>query len=94
MRRLGELSVDGVVDFEDGTRFRPTVPMELEMALSQPGGALGFLALLDAFVRGLEEGEAQVDALRGLLAPELDPTSFRATLGEARDAEDACRAGS
>jgi len=93
MRRLGELSVDGVVDFEDGTRFRPTVPIELEMALTQPGGALGFLALLDAFVRSLEAEEAQSDALRGLLAPELDPTSFRVALDVARDHEDECREG-
>jgi len=93
MRRLGELSVDGVVDFEDGTRYRPGVPIELEMALSQPGAARGFLALLDEFVRAFEEENARVDALHGLLAPELGATRFREALLAARAREAACREG-
>ncbi len=90
MRRLGELSVDGVVDFEDGTRYRPTVDIELEMALTQPGGARGFLSLLDAFVAALEPEPAREDALRGLLGPELPPTLFREALEAARSSETAC----
>ena len=90
MRRLGELSVDGVVDFEDGTRYRPTVDIELEMALTQPGGARGFLALLDAFVAALEPESSREDALRGLLGPEMPPRDFRAALDAARSGEAAC----
>lgn len=90
MRRLGELSVDGVVDFEDGTRYRPSTDIELEMALTQPGGARGFLALLDAFVTALEPEAAREDALRGLLAPEMTPSDFSAALARAQEAESAC----
>lgn len=93
MRRLGELSVDGVVDFDDGTRYRPGVPIELEMALSQSGAARGFLALLDAFVDAFEERDAQLDALHGLLAPELGRRRFQAALDAARARERACRVG-
>jgi hypothetical protein len=93
MRRLGELSVDGVVDFADGTRYRPTVPIELEMALTQPGDARGFLALLDAFVLAFEADEAQVDALRGLLAPELGATRFEEALDGARMSQKMCEEG-
>ena len=35
MRRLGEVSVDGVVDFVDGSRFRPGQALELEMSLAK-----------------------------------------------------------
>jgi len=93
MRRLGELSVDGVVDFEDGTRYRPTVDIELEMALTQPGAARGFLALLDAFVTALEPEAAREDALRGLLGPELTPDAFHDALESARAAERTCTTG-
>jgi hypothetical protein len=94
MRRLGELSVDGVVDFEDGTRYRPTVDIELEMALTQPGTARGFLALLDDFVTGFEPEAARADALRGLLGPELAPSFFGGVLESARAREQACRSHS
>jgi hypothetical protein len=93
MRRLGELSIDGVVDFEDGTRYRPVVDIELEMALTQPGGARGFLALLDAFVAALEPESSREDALRGLLGPEMPPAEFRTVLDEARRREAECRGG-
>ncbi len=93
MRRLGDLSADGVVDFEDGTRYRPGVDIELEMALTQPGAARGFLALLDGFVAALEPEASREDALRGLLGPELPPAAFRAAVEAARTSEASCRSG-
>jgi hypothetical protein len=91
MRRLGEVSVDGVVDFVDGSQYRPTEPIELEMSLSNAGAAKGFLALLDAFVTQLESSdENRTEALRSLVAPELSPGGFGEILQNARRAETGC----
>jgi hypothetical protein len=91
MRRLGEVSVDGVVDFVDGSQYRPTEPIELEMSLSNAGAAKGFLALLDAFVTRLEaSGESRSEALRSLVAPELPAAGFGEILQNARKAESGC----
>ena len=46
MRRLGELSPDGSIEFSDGTRLEPKDPIELELAMSTASGARGYLALL------------------------------------------------
>jgi len=93
MRRLGEVTPAGAVAFTDGARYDPTVPIELEAALSQAGGARGFLALLDRFVAGLAAPEHRRETLRSLLAPELDPEAFARALEAARAAEEACRSG-
>jgi len=90
MRRLGEVTPGGVVQFNDGSRFNPTVPIELEAALSQPGGAEGFLALLRSFVAKLEPEEYRRETLRSLIAPELDPAAFDGAMDAAVAAERSC----
>jgi hypothetical protein len=91
MRRLGELSVDGVVDFTDGNQFRPAAPIELEMAIGDAAGAKGYLALLRAFARAVESTpEAGREALRGLIAPEVRRDAFLRALEGATSEERAC----
>lgn len=91
MRRLGELSAkDGLVKFASGAAYRPEVPIELEVALSQAADAVGFLALLRQFVIELEAAEHRPEAFRSLVAPELDPTSFGLILRRAEASEREC----
>jgi hypothetical protein len=93
MRRLGEVSVDGVVDFVDGTRLRPSSPIELEMAISNAAGAKGYLALLDAFVDRLESTAAdRAAAFQSLLAPEMASERFAEIVAAARSRAHSCRA--
>ena len=92
MRRLGEISPDdGIVQFGAGTAYRPTVPIELEAALSQAAEARGFLALLRQFVLELEAPEHRRETLRSLIAPELDPMSFGVIMDKAEQAERNCQ---
>lgn len=91
MRRMGELAPGGNVDFLDGSRYRPSVPIELDAALSQAGSAVGFLAFLRSFTEHFE-GEHAAEALRSLVAPEQDVAGFREQLEVARAAERSCRA--
>jgi hypothetical protein len=94
MRRLGEVSPDGVVDFDDGARYRPGVPIELEMSLNQASEARGFLALLRHFVEQLEEDTgARDEAYRSLVAPQLANSDFIAIVASAESAEASCREG-
>jgi hypothetical protein len=91
MRRLGEVSVDGVVDFVDGSQFRPATPIELEMSISKAREAKGYLALLRGFARALEaEKENRREALRSLVAPELLPSRFAEVFERAAEAERSC----
>ncbi len=93
MRRMGDLSVDNSVGFVDGTQLRPESPIELEMAMSNSGGARGFLVLLRSFVAGLEvERRERVESLRSLLAPELRLEEFTKFLSRAQAQEEECRA--
>ncbi len=92
MRRLGELSPDGVVPMADGARYRPADALELEAALSEAPQARGFLALLRGFARELG-GSAADQELHGLVAPELADGAFADVLARAQAAERACRAG-
>lgn len=92
MRRLGEVSPDGIVRFASGAQYRPAVPIELEAALSQAGEAMGFLALLRQFVINVEGPEYADETLRSLIAPELEPEVFVGALREAREVEEGCRA--
>jgi len=92
MRRLGEIAPGGVVEFSDGSKFRPAVGFELEVALSQAGGATGYLVLLRDFVAGLETEEFARETLRSLIAPELDPLSFGVIVDKAEAAEASCLA--
>lgn len=90
LRRLGEVS-GGSIHMEDGTSYRPGVPMELAAAASQAASAKGFLALLRAWVRNLESPDQRTGALRSLIAPELDPAKFGTALNAADAAERSCR---
>ncbi len=92
MRRLGELSPDGHVTLLDGTRYRTANGIELAAALSQAGQVRGYLAILRAFVAQLESGDARIETLRGVIAPELPPDRFGRVVQAGRDAEAACRA--
>lgn len=91
MRRLGEVSVDGVVDFTDGNQLRPESPIELEMAISNAATAKGYLALLRTFVERLEpDAEHRGRALKSLIAPELPGPRFDAALQRAAESERLC----
>jgi len=90
MKRLGEVSPEGVIRMVDGTRFRGDVPIELMAAASQPGQAVGYLALLRRFVAQLEPEAYRRATLRGLLAPELAPVRFDETLDDAESNERSC----
>lgn len=93
MRRLGEVSPDdGAVKFDGVVVFRPTVPIELEVSLSQAAEARGFLALLRAFVRELEGSEHRRETLRSLIAPEIDPLSFGVVMDKVEASERECAA--
>jgi hypothetical protein len=90
MKRLGEVSPDGVIRMRDGSQFRGALPIELMAAATQPHEALGYLALLRRFVAELEAEPAQGSALKGLVAPELDAKRFTELLDRAEQAEDRC----
>jgi len=86
LRRLGEVSSGGVIHMEDGSAFRPSIPIELAAAGSQAVSAKGFLALLRAWVRILEPPEYRTEALRSLVAPEMDRAAFAKVLAAANAA--------
>lgn len=91
MRRLGEVSPnDGIVEFAADTVYRPTVPIELEAALSQAGEAKGYLVLLRQFVRELEDPVQRRETLRSLVAPEMDPQTFGVVIDNAEARERDC----
>lgn len=90
MKRLGEVSPDGVIRMRDGTRFRGSVPIELMAAATQPQEALGYLSLLRRLVAEMEAEPLRGSTLRGLIAPELAAERFDAVLGQAEERERAC----
>ncbi|MBW2294555.1 MAG: hypothetical protein JRG94_19930 [Deltaproteobacteria bacterium] len=91
MRRLGELSPDeGGVEFSGGIVYRPTVPIELEVALSQAAEARGFLALLWQFVSELEAPPHRRATFGSLVAPEMDPLSFGVIMDKAEESKRSC----
>jgi len=91
MKRLGEVSPSQRIAMLDGSSFRPSSQIELAAAMSQPGEARGYLALLRAFVDRLEAPEHRESTLRGLIAPEVGTERFSQMLSEARAAEQRCR---
>lgn len=93
MKRLGELSPGGVVTMLDGSRWNPSVPLELSAATSQSSLAKGYLALLRAFARNLDGAGEATETLRGLVAPELEPRAFGAAFQSASAREKGCRGG-
>lgn len=94
LRRLGEVSPGGVIVLEDDTRYRPGVPLELEAAATQAVSARGHLALLRQWTRLLEPEAYRAEALRSLVAPEMEPAEFADALASARGAERRCRGAS
>ncbi len=92
LKRLGELSPDGTLTLVDGTRYRPTVPIELSAAASQAGEVQGYLAMLRQFVAGLEPEPDRRESLRGLIAPELGAASFDEIMKAAEQREQQCLA--
>jgi hypothetical protein len=91
MRRMGEVARDGRVEFQDGSRYQPSVPIELDAALSQAGSAIGFLAILRTFTEYFE-GDYALEALRSLIAPEQAVAGFSERVEKARSAERSCLA--
>lgn len=91
MRRLGELLPEGSVETAAGTRYRTSVPIELEAALSEAAQTRGFVAALRAFVAQLEEPEHRADTLRSLIAPEAASSAFASDYAEAQAREAGCR---
>jgi hypothetical protein len=92
LKRLGELSPDGTLTLVDGTRFRPTVPIELSAAASQSGEVQGYLAMLRQLVAELEPPADRREALRGLIAPEIGAASFDEIVSAAELREQQCLA--
>ncbi|MDE0884519.1 MAG: hypothetical protein OSB70_03180 [Myxococcota bacterium] len=91
MRRMGELSPGGGVEFVDGSQLHPVSSLELEMALGNAAGAKGFLSLLWAFANKIESTEeARVESLRSLLAPQMTASRFLEILNSAREREQSC----
>ena len=90
LRRLGELSPDGVIRLQDGSRLRGWMPLELTAATLQVGRAVGYLALLRSIVAGLEPDRLRRPVLRRLIAPEVATTRFGETLDAAEQRERAC----
>ena len=91
MRRMGEVAPGGRVEFRDGSIYHPSVPIELDAALSQAGSAIGFLAILRSFSEHME-GDHAIEALRSLIAPEQDVAAFGEGVDEASRAERSCLA--
>jgi hypothetical protein len=91
LRRLGEVSPGGVIRLEDGSRYRPGVPLELAAAASQASSAKGYLALLRRWTELIEPPAFRDEALRSLVAPELDEKGFGAALADARATERRCQ---
>jgi hypothetical protein len=93
MKRLGELSPDGVVMLTDGSSYRISKAIELTAASSQSPQVKGYLASLRAFIAELEPPTGRLSALRGLLAPELAVDRFEAIVDAAEQRERSCIAG-
>jgi hypothetical protein len=92
MKRLGQLSPDGVIRLTDGSRFHAAAPIELMAAAAQSAEAIGYLAILRSFVAELEPPESRRETLRGLIAPELAVERFHAIAEVAETREQRCRA--
>lgn len=93
MKRLGEVSPEGVVSLVDGSRFRVAAPIELAAAVTRASEAIGYLALLRQMVAELEPTDYRRATLRGLIAPELGSSLFDAILDAAEASERGCLAG-
>ena len=92
MKRLGEVSPDGLVSLIDGSDYRIAAPIELAAATNRAAEAVGYLALLRQFVAELEPEAMRRQTLRGLIAPELASSRFDAILDGAEQRERSCLA--
>jgi hypothetical protein len=92
IQRLGELSPDRLITLIDGSKFHPSIPLDLAAARAQSAEAIGVLSLLRAFIDELEPPEHRRSALRGVIAPELDSERFDAIVEIAEDFEQRCSA--
>jgi len=90
IQRLGELAPDGLITLVDGSKFQPSIPLDLAAARAQSADAIGVLSLLRAFIDELEPPEHRRSALRGVIAPELDSERFDAIVEIAEDLERRC----
>ena len=91
LRRLGEVSPGGAIQVEGGARYRSSVPLELSAAASEAASAKGYLALLREWTRLVEPEAYRQEALRSLIAPEMDPSAFGEALAAAEASERRCR---
>ena len=91
LKRLGEISPDTVISLTDGSRFRPSRPLELSAASVQSAQALGYLALLRKFVAELEPSTDQRNTLRGIIAPGTTHSDFDAIIETAEESERRCK---
>jgi len=92
LKRLGEVSPEGLISLANGSKFRPHIPIELSAAGTQSFQATGYLALLRTFVAELEPAEFRRNTLRGLLAPEVANEDFDAIVEVAERLETECGA--
>jgi hypothetical protein len=92
MKRLGEVSPGGRIAMADGSSFNAASNIELTAAMSQPGDALGYLALLRSFVDKVEPADQRRSTLRGLVAPEVESARFDSFVDAAEQAERQCLA--
>jgi hypothetical protein len=92
LQRLGELSPDGLISLTDGSKFRPSITLDLAAASAQSAEVIGFLSLLRACIAELESPEHRRNALRGVIAPELDSERFAAIIEVAEAPERRCNA--
>jgi hypothetical protein len=92
LRRLGELSPDGLITLVDDSKFRPSIRLDLAAASAQSAEAIGMLSLLRALIAELESVETRRDTLRGVIAPELETERFDAIVEIAVALERSCNA--
>ena len=90
IKRLGEVSPNGLISALDGSKFSASIPIELSAAASQAGSAIGYLALLRAFVTELEPAPFHRSALKGWIAPEMTPSGFDTVFERAEADERSC----
>ncbi len=93
LRRLGELSPDGLIELTDTTKFLPSKPIDLAAASARSAEAVGYLSLLRELVAELEPTDRdRRNTLRGVIAPEMSREQFDGISDFAEDLERRCSA--
>jgi hypothetical protein len=93
LKRLGEISPEGVIEITDGSTFRPSVPIELSAGMTRSAEVVGYLALLRQFVANLEAPSDRWNILHGILAPEESRSNFDSMVEVAESLERHCHGG-